>query len=62
MMNNRVLREVTDEKREDLGRGESWIERKALEKVTGYVELPHIVVISCLRRVGKSTLLPQLLL
>jgi len=60
-MDKLLLKEMVVEQRESLLKKEFGVEREWLSKVKKYVELPQIVVISGLRRVGKSTLLKQIM-
>jgi len=61
LIERRILKEVIIEQRDSIENAEKWVEREALESVSDYVSLPHIVVISGMRRVGKSTLLKQII-
>lgn len=60
-MERRILKEVILEQRDNIENAEKLVEREALENVSGYMNLPHAVVISGMRRVGKSTLLKQII-
>ena len=60
-MDKKLLKEIILEQKKvqeslDLG-----IKRTELDSIKEYIHLPHIVVISGLRRVGKSTLLAQII-
>lgn len=61
MVDKRILKEVVVEQRDGLKDVGKWVEREALESVFDYIGLPHIIVISGIRRVGKSTLLRQII-
>ena len=60
-MNKGILKEVILEQKEmqrSLDRG---IKREKLESLTKYFSMPHSIVVSGIRRVGKSTLLAQII-
>ncbi len=61
MVDKRVLREVVTEQYDNLNKVEDCIERDVINSFIEYIKLPHIIVISGLRRVGKSTLLKQII-
>lgn len=54
------LEAVLREQRENFVRRDLGLERKILPRVKSLLDLPHIVIITGLRRAGKSTLLAQL--
>jgi predicted AAA+ superfamily ATPase len=60
-MDKLLLKEIVVEQKDMLIKKEFGVEREWLSKMKKYVELPLIVVISGLRRVGKSTLLKQIM-
>ena len=61
MMDNRLLREVVLDQRDQFrSQPPHVIEREQLEALAGFVRSPHAVVISGVRRGGKSTLLRQI--
>ncbi|MFA4842833.1 MAG: ATP-binding protein [Candidatus Omnitrophota bacterium] len=60
-MNRAVLREIIleqEKSRREIGPG---IKRLALNDISKHIQLPHTVVISGIRRAGKSTLLNQII-
>lgn len=61
-MDIQVLREIIREQKAvfEAEGPEGLIEREALKKVSEFLKLPHTLVISGLRRSGKSTLLKQI--
>jgi predicted AAA+ superfamily ATPase len=65
-MDARILREIIREQKVDFespgpeGLVERLVERDVLEKVSGLLKLPHVLVISGMRRSGKSTLLKEI--
>jgi len=61
MVKKSILKEVLIDQREFLEDKKDWVKREILNKVEKYLEIPHIIVISGLRRVGKSTLLKQII-
>ena len=60
-MNASVLKEVVLEQNEHMVDKDTGIERECLSLIGKYVKLPHVVVISGMRRSGKSTLLAQIM-
>lgn len=60
-MDKNVLKEIILEQKELLDERDRGIEREYLKEIEKYSKLPHIVVISGLRRAGKSTLLLQII-
>jgi uncharacterized protein len=60
-MERRILKEVIIEQRNNIENAEKLVDREALENVSDYMDLPHAVVVSGMRRVGKSTLLKQII-
>jgi predicted AAA+ superfamily ATPase len=61
-MDIRVLKEIIREQKAffEAEGPEELVEREALKKVSNFLKLPHALVISGLRRSGKSTLLKQI--
>ncbi len=55
-----TLKQVLVEQREGFLRKETGVERELLAEAASLMELPHVVVITGLRRCGKSTLLRQI--
>ena len=60
-MNASVLKEVVLEQNDYMADKDTGIERECLSLIGKYVKLPHVVVISGMRRSGKSTLLAQIM-
>jgi len=61
-MDKSLLKEIILEQRDFIDRTEQGIEREALLKsLKKYFKLPHTLVVAGIRRVGKSTLLVQLM-
>lgn len=60
-MDKAILKTIILEQEEDLKNRESGTERQTLGQLEKAVSLPHVVVISGVRRCGKSTLLVQLM-
>ncbi len=60
-MNKNILREVILEQSKDGKSADLGIERSCLSDISKYIRVPHAVVISGIRRSGKSTLLAQIL-
>jgi len=60
-MDKNILKEILFEQKELLREKERGIEREELKTIKRYIRVPHVVVISGLRRSGKSTLLLQIL-
>ncbi|AKB31303.1 hypothetical protein MSSIH_0613 [Methanosarcina siciliae HI350] len=61
-MDIQVLKEIIREQKAvfEAEGSERLVEREALKKVSEFLKLPHVLVISGLRRSGKSTLLKQI--
>ena len=60
-MNTRQLKEIIIEQRTELEKKDRGIERKSLAHIEKYLKLPHAVVITGVRRCGKSTILAQIM-
>ena len=60
-MNSSLLKEVVLEQRKVLESIDLGIKRQALGELAKYIRLPHSIVISGIRRSGKSTLLAQII-
>ena len=60
-MDKNILKEILLEQKELLKEKERGTERGELRTIKRYVKVPHVVVISGLRRSGKSTLLLQIM-
>ncbi len=60
-MDKTILKEIIVEQHEIISKKERGIARESLNKVKEYLNLPHSIVISGIRRVGKSTLLTQIM-
>lgn len=61
MINKRLLKEIVVQQRVDLLKKDKGLERGSLGDVEKYLKLPHILIISGVRRSGKSTLLTQII-
>ena len=61
VMNKRQLKEIVVQQREELKRKDRGIERENLEEIGRYLKIPHVLIISGVRRSGKSTLLTQIM-
>ncbi len=60
-MDYQVLKELLIGQQEWLTKNPSGLPRAGLEKLQEYLPLSHVIIISGIRRVGKSTLLSQLI-
>lgn len=60
-MDKVMLREIILEQEKSRKEIDAGIERSALKDIAKYIHLPHAVVISGIRRAGKSTLLNQII-
>lgn len=62
-MDKQLLKEIIIEQEERIKtrKNEKWIEREGLNQIKKYFNLQHILVISGIRRAGKSTLLCQIM-
>src|SRR5659263_195869 len=60
-MNTRQLKEIIFQQKTELEKKDRGIERKALAYIEKYLKLPHAVVITGVRRCGKSTILSQIM-
>ncbi|MFH1049251.1 MAG: ATP-binding protein, partial [Patescibacteria group bacterium] len=60
-MNKTTLKEIILEQKEALKNKCEGIKRLKLEEIKRYIEIPHTVIIAGIRRVGKSTLLLQIM-
>jgi predicted AAA+ superfamily ATPase len=60
-MNKAILREIVLEQEKSRKELELGIQRAALNDISRYINIPHTVVISGVRRAGKSTLLNQII-
>ena len=61
MFSDNQIREILAEQREALLKKPLGIEREALAEIDNRVKLPHVLVLTGLRRSGKSTLLRQII-
>ncbi len=59
-MNKDLLKEIATEQSNDLKTLGTGVEREKLQPVLKYLSIPHTVVITGLRRTGKSTLFAQI--
>jgi predicted AAA+ superfamily ATPase len=60
-MNIQQLKEIIFQQKTELEKKDRGIERKALAHIEKYLKLPHAVVITGVRRCGKSTILSQIM-
>ncbi len=60
-MNKAILREIILEQEKSRKEIDVGIERSALNDISKHIHIPHTVVISGIRRAGKSTLLNQII-
>lgn len=60
-MRKTLLKEIVLEQEKDLERIDAGIPREALKALAPYISMPHAVIVSGLRRSGKSTLLHQVI-
>ena len=60
-MDKSLLKEIVLEQAGALQKADPGIQRTQLDLISQYVFLPHAVVISGIRRTGKSTLLAQII-
>jgi len=61
MLSKEKLKQILFEQREIILNKPLGVERTSLSKVAEYKKLPHIIVITGLRRIGKSTFLRQII-
>lgn len=59
-MESRILKELIIEQKKEFEKDEGFVKRTVLENIADHLELPHILIISGLRRSGKSTLLKEI--
>ena len=59
-MDSRILKELIIEQKKDFEKKEKFVERTILKEIKQYIKLPHAIIISGLRRSGKSTLLKEI--
>ncbi|MBU4077240.1 MAG: ATP-binding protein [Euryarchaeota archaeon] len=60
-MNIQQLKEIIFQQKTELEKKDRGIERKSLAHIEKYLKLPHAVVITGVRRCGKSTILAQIM-
>ncbi len=60
-MNIQQLKEIIFQQKTELEKKDRGIERKSLAHIEKYLKLPHAVVITGVRRCGKSTILSQIM-
>jgi len=60
-MNKRQLKEIVVQQREELKRKDKGLKRENLEEIGRYLKIPHVLIISGVRRSGKLTLLTQIM-
>lgn len=61
VMDKKILKEVILEQAEFIQKRDLGIGREALNQIARYLKLPHVIVVSGIRRSGKSTLLGQII-
>lgn len=61
MISKELLKQVLTDQRNSILKREQGIRREALNQVAGKISLPHVHVITGMRRTGKSTLLRQII-
>ncbi len=59
-MDSRILKEIILQQKREFERKEDFVRRDILDKIEDYLKMPHAIVISGLRRSGKSTLLKEI--
>ena len=59
-MDSRILKELIIEQKKEFEKDDDFVRRTALDNIANYLELPQILIISGLRRSGKSTLLKEI--
>ena len=59
-MDSRILKELVVEQKKEFEKKEKFVERTILKEIKQYINLPHVIIISGLRRSGKSTLLKEI--
>ena len=59
-MDPRILKELAMEQKKEFESDDDFVKRYALDNIAQYLELPHVLIISGLRRSGKSTLLKEI--
>lgn len=60
IMNIQNLKEIILRQNQNFETKNNFVMREVFEKIKSFIDIPHIVVVSWLRRVGKSTLLKQI--
>ena len=59
-MDSRILKELIVEQKKDFEKKEKFVERTIIREIKQYLNLPHAIIISGLRRSGKSTVLKEI--
>ncbi len=59
-MESRLLKELIIEQRKEFENDDDFVKRSILDGIVDLLELPHVLIISGLRRSGKSTLLKEI--
>ncbi|MCK5698522.1 MAG: ATP-binding protein [Candidatus Aenigmarchaeota archaeon] len=59
-MDSRILKEIILQQKKEFEKKEDFVRRDILDKIENYIKLPHAIVISGMRRSGKSTLLKEI--
>ena len=61
MLTKELIKEILTEQYKKINSKEFGIERAVLTQIETKIQLPHILIISGIRRCGKSTLLKQII-
>lgn len=59
-MDSHILKEIILQQKKEFEKKEDFVRRDILDKIENYIKLPHAIVISGMRRSGKSTLLKEI--
>jgi predicted AAA+ superfamily ATPase len=59
-MESKTLKELIIEQKNEFESDDDYVKRSVLDSISDQIELPHILIISGLRRSGKSTLLKEI--
>ena len=60
IMDIRLLKEVIQEQKKDFEKTEGYVKREALHTIQRYLKMPLAIIITGMRRSGKSTLLKEI--
>lgn len=61
MLSKELIKEILTEQHQKINSKEFGVERNLLSEIKNKLEIPHIIIISGIRRCGKSTLLKQII-